>query len=210
MDTKRWFQSKTIWGAIVAFVASGLRLLGIDVTDLASPQLVDQILNVVSLVGTLVAIYGRIRASKFIAPKNATLPPGTHITPAIIAALLIPAFLFTTSCAQGPVYTSSAAAHVATDVELAAVQAMQAYADYKSGNADMLWALSKGVGAYQQIIQDASDVKLLAKAWTGNTGDSQKLADRLARIFAQSTAPPAQKAAAIATAAIAVASNSAP
>lgn len=207
--SKPWYQSQTIIGAGVAALASALKIAGIETSDLLNPQTADQILNAVSLAGTIVAIFGRIHARKAIRGTEAP-PPIDHKTigTPIVLALLVPLFsLGLTSCAQGPVYPGSAAARVATDVEVAAVQALQAYADFQSGNVDMVWALSKGVNAYAQVVQEAGDIKLLAKAWTGNTGDSQKLADKLARIFAASAAPPAQKAAAIAKAAETVAAR---
>jgi sulfur relay (sulfurtransferase) DsrC/TusE family protein len=146
------------------------------------------------------------------AARRFTAPPIDHKTigTPLIAALLIPAVLFTSSCARGPVYSGSAAANVATDVQAAATAALQAYAQYKAGNVNLTWALSHGAYAYQDILRTSADVKAFVKAWTGNTGDSQKLANRLARIFANSPAPPAEKTAAIAVAAQTVASNTAP
>ncbi len=70
MDTKAWYQSKTIWGAVIAMIASALRLTGIEIGDDLTTVLTDQILNVVSFAGTAYAIYGRVIASKVIAPKT--------------------------------------------------------------------------------------------------------------------------------------------
>jgi hypothetical protein len=222
MDTKPWWQSKTIWGVLVAFIAQLLKGRGVDISAEA-PQLIDGILNAVSLVGTILAIYGRVRASKLIAPKpdEATVGGGPRLP--LLIAFLLPAFVFASSigrwaldvgrwtfflilvfclltagCATGPVYPSSPVAVVGSDFQKAAAEALQAYADYKSGNVDLTWALTKMFSAYSEYAQDSSDVKALIAAWTGNAGDSQELADRLARIFGASTAPPETKMAALA------------
>lgn len=68
MDTKYWSQSKTVWGASVAALVSALHLFGIETGDLAA-SVPDEIMSVIGLIGSVVAIYGRIRASKLIAPK---------------------------------------------------------------------------------------------------------------------------------------------
>jgi sulfur relay (sulfurtransferase) DsrC/TusE family protein len=127
------------------------------------------------------------------------------------AFLILTSAFFLGSCAQFPnANTTSPAANVASDVQRAATEAIADYADIKSGNANMAWALSKGAYAYEALVKTSADIKSLAKAWTGNTGDSQKLADKLARIFAASSASPAAKTAAIAAAAQGVAANTGP
>jgi flagellar motility protein MotE (MotC chaperone) len=132
------------------------------------------------------------------------MKPTGRLFPALVPSLAI---LFS-GCATAPLSTPAPAAAVASDVKAAAAQALEAYADYKAGNVNLLWSLSKGATAYQTLVKDASDIKALVQAWTGNTGDSQKLAARLARIFG--TTPPANAAAAIAEISTAVAANSGP
>jgi hypothetical protein len=61
--------------------------------------------------------------------------------------------------------------------------------------------------AYALSAQTSTDVKALIAQWTGNTGDSKALMDRLARIFNASTAPPETKMAALATVAQHVAAS---
>ena len=99
---------------------------------------------------------------------------------------------------------------VGTDFQKAAAEALQAYADYKAGNGNMTWALSKMFNAYSLYAKTAPDVKALVAAWTGNAGDSRALMDRLARIFAASSAPPEVKMAALAEVAQSVAANKGP
>lgn len=114
----------------------------------------------------------------------------------ILAVILVP-ILFS-SCAPGPVNSGSAGAVLGTDLATDAAQAVQAFVEFQGGNTDMAWALHQGFLAYQDVVKSAADVKAIAKAWTGNTGDSNKLADRLARIFGQAPGTPAQKTAALA------------
>lgn len=117
----------------------------------------------------------------------------TFALPALIAATLL-----CSSCANGPIYPNSPVAIVGSDFQQAAADALQAYADYKAGNVSLTWALMKMFNAYSLSAKSWADVKALIKAWTGNAGDSQILADRLARIFHDSTAPPEAKMAALA------------
>jgi flagellar motility protein MotE (MotC chaperone) len=126
-----------------------------------------------------------------------------------ILSLCVCSVVLFAGCAAAPTNaTPSPAAVVASDVKAAAAQALEAYADYKAGNVNFLWSLSKGATAYQTLVKFPGDIKAVVKAWTGNTGDSQKLADRLGRIFA--TMPPAAAAAVIAELSPAVAANRGP
>jgi hypothetical protein len=197
MDTKPWYQSKTIWGVVVAFLAQILKPRGVDISA-ESPQLVDGILNVVSFAATLFAIYGRIRASKLIKPKSDDTTVGGPLMHVLLAAAIIGCSLTLPSCVEGPVYPKSPVAVVGDDFHKAAAEALQAYAEYKAGNANITWALVKMFNAYSLYTKSAPDVKALITAWTGNAGDSQELADRLVRIFGSSSAPPETKMAALA------------
>jgi hypothetical protein len=73
METKAWYLSKTVWGAAIAIIAQVLILLGvfapsIDTTDLQQkvndPTTVDQILNLLTIVASAVAVFGRVKADK--------------------------------------------------------------------------------------------------------------------------------------------------
>lgn len=71
MDTKNWHMSKTIWGAVIALVCTGLRLAGVaDVSTEEQASLADSIVNMATMVGQLggmvLAIYGRVKAEKSI------------------------------------------------------------------------------------------------------------------------------------------------
>jgi len=56
-DVKGILQSKTVWGAALAVIATGLQLAGYDLGD--TNGFAEQI---VAVIGGLLAIYGRITA----------------------------------------------------------------------------------------------------------------------------------------------------
>ena len=72
LEPKWWGRSLTIWGAVVAGLAAVLPVLspaiGVEVTPDAVHTAADQIAAVVQaatgLAGTLIAIYGRVRATQ--------------------------------------------------------------------------------------------------------------------------------------------------
>ena len=66
-DVKGFFESKTVWGGLIAFGAGIAGLLGYAVADADAEQIVAYITGGASIVGALYAIYGRIVASKKIA-----------------------------------------------------------------------------------------------------------------------------------------------
>ena len=70
-DTKKWYTSKTIWGGLIMMVSTILQVTGIvDITPDEQSTVIEGVLGVVSwigqLVGAVLAIYGRIKASKSI------------------------------------------------------------------------------------------------------------------------------------------------
>lgn len=205
MDTKPWWQSKTIWGAIIATIATVLKLFKVNV-DLP-PDLTDQILNAVTLVGTILAIIGRVNASKVISSQPPINPNSPLMRLILLTSVLC---LLTSGCATGPVYSASPLAAVGSDFQANAADALQAYAEYKAGNVSMTWALMKMFNAYSLSAKTSTDVQALIKAWIGGTGDGKTLADRLARIFNASTAPPETKMKALAQVTQTVAANKGP
>lgn len=66
-DVKGFFESKAIWGGLIAFGAGVAGLIGYSVSPEDQAQLVELITGGVGVFGALVAIYGRIKASKKIA-----------------------------------------------------------------------------------------------------------------------------------------------
>ena len=86
MESKKWYQSKTIWGIIIAFVgyllSNSLQVQDVSVPDNADfdslKELINQIKDaqgnisviagqVMGIIGTIIAIYGRIKSDSKIA-----------------------------------------------------------------------------------------------------------------------------------------------
>ena len=61
---KAFFASKTVWGAIVALGGSALTLGHFTLTPADMAQAVDSLATIASAAGALIAIYGRVVASK--------------------------------------------------------------------------------------------------------------------------------------------------
>jgi hypothetical protein len=63
-DTKPWYESIAVWGGLIACLSPLLRLLGYEVDTV---QATDLLTECGSLVGGVLAIVGRITATKLIA-----------------------------------------------------------------------------------------------------------------------------------------------
>jgi hypothetical protein len=63
-DIKLWYQSKTVWGALVAIAAGLLQMLGVDLDADGQMQLADGLMAFAGAIGGLVALYGRLSADK--------------------------------------------------------------------------------------------------------------------------------------------------
>ena len=68
-DTKLWWQSRTIWLALIGILATILRFFEIEIDAADQGALADHILAVVQAVTGLGVIYTRARATTTIAPK---------------------------------------------------------------------------------------------------------------------------------------------
>jgi hypothetical protein len=66
METQKWYQSKTIWGVVVAVIAMILKQFGKEIGAEDQANLVNILLSVAEYGGSLFAIYGRVRATKAI------------------------------------------------------------------------------------------------------------------------------------------------
>jgi len=66
MDEKHWYQSKTIWGALLAVIASLFGALGISIDSTAQNELSDALVQLIGAIGAITAIYGRISATDII------------------------------------------------------------------------------------------------------------------------------------------------
>ena len=63
-QTEKWYQSKTIWGSIIAVVALVLGMFGYEIS--VSDQLVitEGIIALAGIAGGFLAVFGRVTASK--------------------------------------------------------------------------------------------------------------------------------------------------
>lgn len=59
---KAWYQSKTVWGALIAIGASLLHMGGLEVDAGTQNELADLLVTSAGVIGGLIAIYGRIAA----------------------------------------------------------------------------------------------------------------------------------------------------
>lgn len=61
-DMKPWWQSKTLWGAIVAIVSSALGLAGFELGDMDAEALTGLLTSLGAAIGGIIAIVGRLKA----------------------------------------------------------------------------------------------------------------------------------------------------
>ena len=63
-DTKYWYQSKTVWGSLIAILASVLQAGGFQLDEGAQGDLAEGIVALAGAIGGLLALYGRLSADK--------------------------------------------------------------------------------------------------------------------------------------------------
>lgn len=63
-ELKNWYMSRTVWGGVVAILASCGNLLGLEIASEDQSGLVDGLTALAAAAGGLVAIWGRISARK--------------------------------------------------------------------------------------------------------------------------------------------------
>ena len=61
-DIKPWYLSRTIWASLITIVTAAAGILGIPVAGLDNSALVDTLLQAVTAISGLVAIFGRLGA----------------------------------------------------------------------------------------------------------------------------------------------------
>ena len=66
-DVKSFFASKTIWGGLIALVASAAAIWGYSITPADQAQIVELITGIGGIIGSVMAIYGRVVATRKIA-----------------------------------------------------------------------------------------------------------------------------------------------
>jgi hypothetical protein len=73
-DTKVWWQSKTVWGAIIALLAGVATLAGLDLDASLQDQLAELLTGAGNLVGGALAWYGRVKATRTLALSRSKTP----------------------------------------------------------------------------------------------------------------------------------------
>jgi hypothetical protein len=68
--TKAWYQSKTIWGALIAVAAPLAHAAGLELNAETQGELTDIAVTFAGAIGGLLALYGRIVASAPIRPTG--------------------------------------------------------------------------------------------------------------------------------------------
>jgi drug/metabolite transporter (DMT)-like permease len=63
VELKKWYQSRAVWGGLVAVVCGVLGLLGYGLEEAERQLLTDALVALGSLIGGLMAIWGRLKAS---------------------------------------------------------------------------------------------------------------------------------------------------
>ena len=66
VEEKNWYESKTIWGALIAVAASVTGAMGLSIDVGAQSDLADALVQLVGAIGAMVAIYGRLSATDII------------------------------------------------------------------------------------------------------------------------------------------------
>lgn len=64
IDEKKWYASKGVWGGIVTVLALALTAFGYGIGPDDQVALTDYLVSIGGAVGGLLAIYGRVKASK--------------------------------------------------------------------------------------------------------------------------------------------------
>ena len=62
-DSKPWYLSRTIWASLITIVTAAAGILGVPVAGLDNAALTDTLLQGITAISGLVAIFGRLAAS---------------------------------------------------------------------------------------------------------------------------------------------------
>lgn len=61
--TKPWYLSRTVWASLVTIVTAAAGLIGVPVAGIDNVALTDTILQAISALSGLIAIFGRLSAT---------------------------------------------------------------------------------------------------------------------------------------------------
>lgn len=62
-DSKPWYLSRTIWASLITIVTAAAGILGVPVAGIDNQALTDTLLQAVTAISGLVAIFGRLGAN---------------------------------------------------------------------------------------------------------------------------------------------------
>lgn len=187
-STKSPLQSKTILGGIgtaVPVIILLLSFFGVDISDLGG-DLAKGLGGLVGLIGTIMVIVGRVKATKQIS-RGGTLPA--------VAGLLIPIFLLN-GCAltaeQRSTATSSTVSFLvqkAMNIALGTVVAAAQSSTDSAAKGDWLDSLAKGFRSSVSISSD--DIWRLVQIWTpADKSHWSNLGQELVQFYDQTKAVP--------------------
>lgn len=63
-EIKLWYQSRTVWGAVVAIAASLAQMGGVQLDAVTQGDIAGNLVSLSGALGGLAAIYGRMKAVK--------------------------------------------------------------------------------------------------------------------------------------------------
>lgn len=66
LEEKHWYQSKTIWGSLLAVAASVFGAMGVSIDTSIQSDLSDAFIQLIGAIGAITAIYGRFSATQVI------------------------------------------------------------------------------------------------------------------------------------------------
>ena len=69
MERKHFLASKGVWGGIIAVLPPALSIVGVDLSPEEAQGIAGHVDAIISAVGGLLAIYGRVTASKALKAK---------------------------------------------------------------------------------------------------------------------------------------------
>jgi hypothetical protein len=62
-DSKPWYLSRTIWASLITIVTAAAGIVGVPVAGLDNAALTDTLLQAITAISGLVAIFGRLGAN---------------------------------------------------------------------------------------------------------------------------------------------------
>lgn len=66
MDNKAWYLSRGVWGSVVVILAMLLKSFGHEISPDLQGAMVDNAIAVVTVIGGVIALVGRVKATKTI------------------------------------------------------------------------------------------------------------------------------------------------